>query len=961
MKKILLGEKQYVGKQNVDNFIEIEIARTIETIKKDSIDNIFDFNEQYVLERNNSLKFCLYGMVESRFGHCDNITINMYIGDLETSGLTKCELYSPTISYGTTGQSLVTLSYPLSDYDSSSILNLSKNIYGATKGSYFFLFELNKQEIITKKKTQAAFISVYDPINELFGELIIPIIYFDPDGEIINYGTENADFSNNNEIIEINNNFPFFYDRHWVKLNLELFGPKTIFFTTDSALVSETSPSAFIDVSLSEESVHGLERAKVIIQFAIDKIGNEITTIELGQDLIFIEPILSWKQGEKIKTFEIKINNDLIVENTIETLVLRIVPISNVKINPSETYKFTLLIESEDTPSIASFINPTFEFLKPNPLQMLYKSNVITINLSKPIDTNDQNIEVSIVKEKTTAIQNVDYFLDQQDTIFVINAPIGSTSVQFNINIPATIMYEVEKKIVFELKQKTSNITIAGNTFQTEITIKDGMLYKYVQHVIPVDKDKGYGIFKTIFNSANPTSTSLTIMKEAQPDPSISCLIPQPCLTNVFNCKFRIKNIGEQIVWNNQIIETNGSFDILLDFATITSDILIDLPTNYVKDINNKSYVYTNYNISIVDISKFIPTDTPNEWKELIDALNTFNTNIGTSITMGNETKGSVRRFLITELNQVYSQLNNDNNSCSLFPDQLNKIIRFNGGVLLPNETLAFFHGSESMLFFNENKIKNICGKSNLSLPVGLDYIPAGPYNIKYVELNLGGVFIQDGFQKSSSSFALRLGTLITPGGNSSYSYFRNWNAIDIGAKTNLKLKITNNGDNDVEILGKVITISQSEIYDLNNINFENISIILPTNDDYSAIDNGFRFANYKIQILDADIYNGNTYSLKTIQKTLPNFVALGDSIQNMPTYYLLTKYNYILLPANSNGNLDCSQNILTCPFTVQSSIYVNDLLFFGNTGTLEGESVYSTNLISPTCPTSFIKYQTTN
>ena len=121
MEKLLIGNKEYVGKQNTDNYIDIDLLRTIETIKRDSIENVFDFQQQYVLERNDSMKFCVYGMVESRFGHSDNLVVNITVGNTESSGATMDLLYLPNKwSGGTTGYSTTVLTYPLNGNSNNS-------------------------------------------------------------------------------------------------------------------------------------------------------------------------------------------------------------------------------------------------------------------------------------------------------------------------------------------------------------------------------------------------------------------------------------------------------------------------------------------------------------------------------------------------------------------------------------------------------------------------------------------------------------------------------------------------------------------------------------------------------------------------------------------------------------------------------------------------------------------------
>lgn len=967
MEKILIGEKQYIGKQNVDNFIDIDIQRTIETIKVDSFENKFDFQKHYDTERNESLKFCLYGMIESRFSHCDNLLINIIIGDSQSGGTVSNSIYSPLkSSIITSANSISIVSRPLNAHSDIN-LNLSKNIYGAKKGYYYALFELDKDEVFAAKKTLSAFIEIFDTIREIYCNLNVPIVYFNQDNELIEFGTENAEINDDNEIVEINNNFPFFYDRHWVKTNIEPFGPPTIFFTSESFTISETIPSTDIQVSLSEPSKNGLEKARIVIDFGWDYLGNKISTAEIGLNFNFIEPVLNWSQGEQIKTFTINIINDLIVQTTLRSIVFRILPLSNVRINPSEQYKHTLLIESEDVPSRANFTNSLLIYERPNPLVNSVDLHLIDINLSSPVTIENQKIKVKILTGNTTALIATHFYLDQNNqfnkdiTEIILDVPLSATNVQLKLYVQANNMYDLDREILFQLEQETSNVTVGNTITQLKIVLKDGMLDKFVQYILPIDTEKGTSVYKTIYNAPSFLN-SITILEEAQPNPAIDFKINQTNVTRVFTCKLRIKNVGSTARWNNVLFHNEAVLDIPLDFSQLTSDVIFDLPANHIPDYQNKTFLNCRYEFSFIEISKFYPISTPQKWKETVDTANDFTTTIQTDdFSAGN--KGDVRRYLVSKIEKVKTQFDADSNTCLTIPAFKNQLVQFNGGLLVPKKPdFGVYYSADYTkvtMYFNDKIVKDDCAKkNNVILPVGTDFVPAPPFNEKYANLNLGGIFVQDGYSISSSGKMMKMGATMINGMSSTYDSFKNWTGTDVDTKSSIGLKITNKGCRDVMVLSKEIAINASKTYNLNDVNFENLSIILPTNDVYDINTNSFVATKYVIEIINVKIYNGTTYSLVALNKTLPTFLAYGNDIQYLPTYYYLTRYNGVKLAANSFGNLDCSVNILTAANTVVKNIYVNDLLFFANKGTVQGIGLFTTTPISPSCLTSLMKYE---
>ena len=93
--KILLGSEDIVIRDNEDSFLNIELSRTGKEVKPDSVQNDFDLEARYVKERNESLKFCVYGSFESKYSDCTNVIMQIKTSDNDA-------MFTPKIYSGAT-------------------------------------------------------------------------------------------------------------------------------------------------------------------------------------------------------------------------------------------------------------------------------------------------------------------------------------------------------------------------------------------------------------------------------------------------------------------------------------------------------------------------------------------------------------------------------------------------------------------------------------------------------------------------------------------------------------------------------------------------------------------------------------------------------------------------------------------------------------------------------------------
>lgn len=953
--KLLLGQKQYIGKENTDNFIDVDLSRTIETIKNDSINNIFDFQQQFILERNASLKFCIYGSVESRYGNCDNVAIKITVADTDNIN-NSVPIYSPHIYTAiTSATTLTTLSKPLSANQNA----LTKNLYGAAKGSYFILFELDKS-VLDDKKNKSVYLKIFDPLNDLYGNFSIPIIYFNDEDEPIAFGTENADFTKTNEIFEINNNFPFFFDRHWVKLNLEPNGPAKAFFVSGSTTVSETNPSVDIEVTLDSPSEFGLERATVQINYATDIYGNQLTTAQFSQDFIFVEPIITWHQGEQIKSFNVTILDDLFVETDIETITFRIIPLSNCRVESSDQYEFTVNIISEDVPVIATFINANTTVVEPLPNSPNSIYNLI-ITVSSPVPVPGQSITLRADINNSTAIISQDYSLTQAisstDNI-TVPFPQGASQISIPFYLIGNTKYDIDRKIKFKLEQSSSNI-VPGN--EIEITIQDSMVYRYVRYIIPVEPTKNIGLFKTIYNGTSLLHTSITKLEKLPSLTSVTYNHLELRVTDQFTCDLKIKNLGDRIIWNNQIINTSDFITFPLAVSAITDNIILDLPTNLTFNNTSHCYTYCKYEFKFDNFSKFYPAGLPSYSQPNVDQANQFTKTCQVDIISGS-TSGSTKRYLVSEVTPAFSSYNATNDTCTTTASNLNPIIRYNGAILVPAFLYGAiqFTGTSTNLFFSNKRIKNECTTSGNTLPVGLTYLPAPPFNEKYAIVQFGQLYVQAGFIPAFRTQSVNMGSYDSGSQQNNWKYFKTWNGTDYNIKNAVEFRITNLGDRDVTVMNKEILVNETTIYKSTDLNFSNITLLFPTNSGYSANTNSFSFAHYHIQITNIPIYDdAGNYNNVTTSVDLGEFHVLGRATQMTPTYYMENEIRLVNVPVNAFNSPVCGLNPLlsTTRFALKN-IKTNNILAIANTGSNLSTTRYNTNQTVPSCPNDPMHYR---
>ena len=691
-KKILLGSKNTLKDKNSDNFIDLELVRNFDEIKPSLLNNVFDLNKQYDKERNESLKFCLYGTVESKYS--DTVGIDLKI---TSKNLT---LHPPNIfinEFG--GKDFVITTSPLSTGN-----DLSKNLYGKSKSFYSFFFEVKPGTGITT--TQYIDVSIDNGI--FYDKFSFPYIFYDFDGQLLDYGTQTTEINLSGETFEINNDFPFFYDKHWIKGNLSIIKAPSLFFSFNGVKSSKQSiseagqivtvsqprggnTSQFTgQVSLEFPSKFGREEATVVIdkdgtlEYVFDDLTGEMSTTPLpNTDYGFTPQTLKWGVGEKIKDFTIDIINDLYVENT-ESITFKLVDLKNVDASLVNT--FELEIVDDDVPSFVTLLSAGSTMIEGTRVE-------IPFEIDKAVEVPDQYFYVKIDKSKTTAIIyneikfDTSFDLVNGEMSKRIDLVVGQKTGVIGVTVENDMEVEIDEKINFYIDpvSKSKNIAI-GSIGSHEIIVKDTWGLNTATFIIPFDKATGDGVYRTtIFNYVD-------ILGGAKQPPVGWSLVSDNASGDYFingpefTFMLSIINTGGKIAYHGNKgykIYEKGEEIFKKGFAGFTEQFEITLPANIGLMQGSTSFEQCSYDFVFEGINDGVDKQLP----ELSFSRNVNNYEDSYSISTNAAIAGdanAVKYYMVSEIENAFIAIdpNTDPDTCisELYTASVSrKKIRFNG------------------------------------------------------------------------------------------------------------------------------------------------------------------------------------------------------------------------------------------------------------------------------------------
>jgi len=276
-KKIVLASEDIITKGLDDIFINVNLQHTFNQIKKDKYDNNFDLAEQFRKERNASRDFRIYGILDSNIIDLDSFSFDVY----KDSGLTD---FHSTVA-------------------TTPLIYDEKNVFRKKRGKY--LLELNNYDAdVAYMKITGDYISYGDQVVEQ------RVVYYTLDGDFVEYGTQTVDIGLNNPgFLEIENDFPFFYNKHWIKKDIEIVEEKKaiIQFQEAESNVNEGN-SVEITVELDKPSPFGNEIVDLDVELVTAKVGDY--SVSLSGNPVTFPTTISYATGEQFKTFTFNGLND---------------------------------------------------------------------------------------------------------------------------------------------------------------------------------------------------------------------------------------------------------------------------------------------------------------------------------------------------------------------------------------------------------------------------------------------------------------------------------------------------------------------------------------------------------------------------------------------------------------------------------------------------------------------------
>lgn len=583
-RKIVLGTKDVFPLKNNDIFLNVELSKSSDELVNEIIDNNFNLLDQFNTEREQSLKFCVYGTLNSIFSDTENLEITIRTNHND-------EITSPRIETGAIKSVVHKItSKPLSQYN-----KLSKNIFKKNKSSFYFMFELSPF-YNNVGETKSLLISINNRQRKVYAELEVPFLYFDADGQKVLYGTEtvDVDIDGNEQIIE--NDFPFLYDTHWVKTELNLARPLFATFSrslddsTNNITVDESDGKITFYAGLDFPSVYGKENLEVYIK-------EDNTIRNPNEDYLPFEPKkLTWEIGEQYKKVEIDLIDDLFVESA-ETIVFGFRKLDYVEALDSSV--FTLNINDKDKP-----INTGFS----SGLKTITASaTTLTffVTLESKMNVPGQTVDVVFDNELSTAILGEDLentgTEDAPEFRKTVNFTQGSNIGTFEVEIFEIFKYDFDKTAIFRFENPSQNVKIDESRDEFTLTIKNSLIPRYTTYNLANDREKGHGIFRLSEPSLSPLiPVSLALLSEFNPLGNNNSSGNMKVSTS-FRCTLQVINRGDQIIFENKIVGPNEvvkEFDIRDGYLPIS----IELISNFNMNFQNRQYENSKYEFLFTEI-----------------------------------------------------------------------------------------------------------------------------------------------------------------------------------------------------------------------------------------------------------------------------------------------------------------------------------------------------------------------
>lgn len=914
-RQILLPKSAFAAADDEDTFITLQLSRTYNDLKTERINNVFNINQQYNIERQASLKFGIYGLLESKFADTGNLIINIK----ESSGLTFSLPKISTDCITGTSMSIRTFELTLGSN------GMSRNLYGTTKSAYSFLFEINQAEldaqdvaVVSSGGTPATrYIEFYcvDSDKNIYFLQNVPYLFYDLDGNRVNFGNQTADVDDSGNIIEIDNDFDFLYDRHWIKQYFNLNAPLNAFFPaptlnfvenniTETQIVPGLSAGTIqLPISLDQPSLYGIEQATVIVDV-------DSTQHNPNKHFDFTAQTVSWNVGEQVKNVDVLIYGDEYVGST-QSVSFKMTDFKYCELQPGNSGT-TINIIDNNAPSQLRFTSGSTTF----------KSNVSAVTFSyefdKPLEVPNQSVTLTYGL-RTDAVLGEDFILNANNpraNTLLINFNQGDISGQTTIQIIDNDVYDLDKNIQFIFQNPTQNIALSNVGVDPSVgpvfnaTIQDSLITQFTSYIFKNSPVKRLGAFKAF--TTPDSDQRYTWSMDADKGFFFSA-----------DYTITIKNLGDTVVYNNQLIPKSGVLTAITVSSQLLDDIVIELPSNATYNKPSKWYGKSNYDFTISTDEHFSALVTPTFGSNYQENVTLLGVNFNDEKIAG--PSGNILCYFTTQLKNFYLNYNNTAKACTI--DNTTNLVDsayVNSIVFLgynqanaPNANYLFTPPPASSTItcdFKTGYTEVFCSQQ---LPFGFDLFPSPPYNfVNGIKIGLRNLYPQSSPPFSGDYNNLRIDSPT----DFNKKGFLTWTGASQDVRHAMSFSILNNGEVSVSISGQTVTPQSKYFIRGFDTDLSKLSLILPANEGYDKIKSAFTVANYIVSLDNVSYFiNGQasgSSSSYVFQST--NTLPVGP-LSAAPSYVVASEYSNVSVPTTVYGtnlnpiiNLDCASTTFT-------------------------------------------------
>jgi hypothetical protein len=160
--------------------------------------------------------------------------------------------------------------------------SLSKNIFNKNISTYFFQFEIdgdlnNKTNKLLIEITGTSSNSINNQYNEVKNIFEIDLVNYDDEGIFIPFGSDDTIFDEEFNFVDINNDYPFLYDYHFIKRDFDVVDFNNVFFPFTTYTNPDGTVSFYNETTITDSNL--FPKFSLLMDF-VSQFGNEKATVE---------------------------------------------------------------------------------------------------------------------------------------------------------------------------------------------------------------------------------------------------------------------------------------------------------------------------------------------------------------------------------------------------------------------------------------------------------------------------------------------------------------------------------------------------------------------------------------------------------------------------------------------------------------------------------------------------------